>query len=136
MLMLSRVLVSQYFHLSVHSTGWTASGSANCIDAGRSTYDPGSQFFASCPEQLNGGIGQKILLYHQFPDLRMQLLNLRRAHLFRCRAASRKSRRHVLNRGPFSHADLVRMHAVLLGQRCQRHLFTDRFKRDSRLEFR
>jgi hypothetical protein len=49
---------------------WTAV----CIAAERSDHDPCSPFFASRPEQLNRGVGQKISLHHKLADLPLSVI--------------------------------------------------------------
>ena len=56
--------------------GSTVPASAAYIDGAHSAYDPCSPFFASRPHELTRGIGPKIPLCHQPPNLRVPLLYL------------------------------------------------------------
>ena len=76
------------------------------------------------------GFGQKIPLHDQLPNLGMQLVDVSCAYLFWGRTSACKCCRHVLYRRSFPGPDLRRMNAVFLGQLRQRHLLTDRFKRN------
>lgn len=108
------------------------------IGGGRSACDPYSPFFALRPEQPERGIhcpavhvnmqerDQKTPFHHKLTNFGMQLVNFSGIDLFWCRASARECRRQILYRSPFPCADLSRMHIVVLGQFCQRHLLTDR----------
>jgi hypothetical protein len=109
---------------------WTATR----IAAERSDHDPCSPFFASRAEQLVRGIGQKIPLYHQLSNFRMQLIDFSGTHLFRRSTTACEGRCHILYRRAFPSSNLGRVDTILLGQFCQRRFLTDRFKRNAGFE--
>lgn len=82
------------------------------------------------------GVRQKISLHDKLHDLGVKLVYLS----FRCtgvvRLTSLKGIAQVGNRRAFPCGDHVRMHAILLRQLCERHLFADRFTHKLGFEFR
>ena len=64
----------------------------------------------------------------------MQFIDVSGTHPLGRGTFAGKGRRHVFYRCPLPSTDLRGMHSVCLGQLRQRHLLTDRFKRDLRLK--
>ncbi len=93
-------------------------------------------FAASAPGPSTGGLGQKIPLYNELTDLRVQLLHLSlgRPNDIMCRFLAGEHRRQVLHGllPPLTHRRLV--HTVLGRQLRRRQLAPQRLKRHARLE--